>query len=98
MAANIAALGQAVRDAAADGAELITTPENVTMMAAGGREIRERAATEDSHAGLAAFRELAAATGTWLLAGSLGIATPSGKVGNRSYLIEPSGAIVSYLT
>jgi predicted amidohydrolase len=95
MAANIAALGQAVRDAAADGAELITTPENVTMMAAGGREIRERAATEDSHAGLAAFRELAAATGTWLLAGSLGIATPSGKVGNRSYLIEPSGAIAA---
>ena len=95
MAANVAAVSHAVRDAAADGAELIATPENVIMMAAGGREIRMRATPEDSHAGLAAFRELAAQTGTWLLAGSLGVSLPSGKVANRSYLIEPAGDVAA---
>ena len=95
MAANIAAVQDAVRSAAADGAQLIATPENVTMMAAGRREIRERAMPEDSHAGLAAFRELAAQTGAWLLVGSLGIALPGGRVANRSYLIEPTGDIAA---
>lgn len=95
MAANIAAVCGAARSAAGEGAQLITTPENATMMAAGGREIREFAMPEDSHTGLAAFRELAAETGTWFLAGSLGIALANGRVANRSYFIAPSGKIAA---
>jgi predicted amidohydrolase len=95
MAANIVAVCGAARSAAGEGAQLITTPENATMMAAGGREIREFAMPEDSHAGLAAFRELAVETGTWFLAGSLGIALSNGRVANRSYFIAPSGEIAA---
>lgn len=93
MAANMEAAAISIRAAAGQGADFITTPENVSMMAGSSREIRERAMPEDTHTALAAFRELAGETGVWILAGSLGIALPSGKVANRSYLINPAGDV-----
>ena len=93
MAANMDAAAISIRTAASQGADFITTPENVSMMAGSSREIRERAMPEETHAALAAFRELAGETGLWILAGSLGIALPSGKVANRSYLINPAGNV-----
>ena len=95
MAANVEAAAVSIRAAADQGADFITTPENVSMMAGSSREIRERAMPEDKHLALAAFRELAAQTKTWILAGSLGIALDSGKVANRSYLLEPTGGIAA---
>lgn len=93
MASNMEAAAISIRAAAGQGADFITTPENVSMMAASSREIRELAMPEDTHTALAAFRELAGDTGVWILAGSLGIALPSGKVANRSYLINPAGDV-----
>ncbi len=95
MAANVEAAAISIRAAAGQGADFITTPENVSMMAGSSREIRDRAMPEDRHMALAAFRELAAETATWILAGSLGIALESGKVANRSYLLRPSGDIAA---
>ncbi|MBM3504092.1 MAG: carbon-nitrogen hydrolase family protein [Alphaproteobacteria bacterium] len=95
MAANVAAACDGIRAAAGRGAEFITTPENVTMMASSGRETRANARREDDHPGLAAFRVAARDTRSWVLAGSLGIALPSGKVANRSFLIDAGGEIVA---
>ena len=93
LAANMDAAAISIRAAADQGADFITTPENVSMMAGGSREIREHAMPEETHAALAAYRALAGETSVWILAGSLGVALPSGKVANRSYLIDPSGDV-----
>jgi predicted amidohydrolase len=95
IAANMTAVARLVRRAADDGAELITTPENVAMMAFGSRIIRERARPEAEHPAVAGFRELAADVGRWVLAGSLGIAADDGRVHNRSFLFAPDGAVVA---
>ncbi len=94
MAANVAAVSALAREAAKGGAQLIATPENVAMMAAGGKEVRARAQAEESHEALAAFRELAQHTNTWFLVGSLACSLPSGKVANRSFLLDPQGRTV----
>ena len=95
MAANMDAAAISIRAAANQGADFITTPENVSMMPGSGREIRERAMPEETHTALATFRELAGETGAWILVGSLGIALPSGKVASRSYLLDPSGQVAA---
>ncbi|MSO65407.1 MAG: carbon-nitrogen hydrolase family protein [Alphaproteobacteria bacterium] len=95
MPANITVAVAGVRAAAADGAGLITLPENAVMIAANGRETRANARTESEHPGLTALRDAAAATGRWVLIGSLAIATASGKVANRSFLVDDRGEIVA---
>jgi predicted amidohydrolase len=97
LAANVAAAGALIRRAKAEGAEFALTPENVSMLGARGRDIYERAAPEDSHPALAAFRELAAELGIWLLAGSLSVRVPEDatRVANRSLLIRPDGSLAA---
>ena len=95
MAANIDAAVVAIHAARGAGADLIAMPENVAMMAAGGREIREQAKLESDHPALAAFCDAAHETSAWVLVGSLGIALPGGKVANRSFLIDGSGAVTA---
>jgi predicted amidohydrolase len=97
LAANVAAACALIRRAKAEGAEFVLTPENVSMLGARGRDIYERAAPEDSHPALAAFRELAAELGIWLLAGSLSVRVPEDatRVANRSLLIRPDGSLAA---
>jgi predicted amidohydrolase len=97
LAANVAAACALIRRAKAEGAEFALTPENVSMLGARGRDIYERAAPEDSHPALAAFRDLAAELGLWLLAGSLSVRVPEDgtRVANRSLLIRPDGSLAA---
>ncbi len=96
IAPNLAAAGDLVRRARDRGAELIALPENVSMMVLGRRKLLDRAAPEDSHPGIPFFADLARETGATLLVGSLAIALPGGaQVANRSYLFDPSGAVVA---
>lgn len=95
MAANIAAASELARAAAEGGAQFILTPENVAMMAAGGKEVRAKAQPEETHEALAAFRAVARETKTWFLVGSLACALPNGKVANRSFLLDPQGHTVA---
>ena len=92
---NIAAVTELVRAARKQGAELILLPENAGMLEPVSRLLREKARPEADHRALAAFRELAAETGAWLLIGSLSIAVEGGKVANRSFLVDPSGSITA---
>ncbi len=93
MAANIAAASALVRAAHADGADLISLPECVAMMETGRANILARAESEDHHPALAAFRDLAAELGVWLLAGSLTIDIGEDRVANRLYLLDSAGGI-----
>ena len=93
MDANLAELHRLIREARAQGADFITTPENASMMAV-GRETREKAAPEASHPALAAFRDWSVETGAWLLAGSLHVRLEDDeRLANRSYLIAPDGSV-----
>ncbi len=84
-----------IRSAAAGGASLITLPEMVTMMEPDDSRVIGKAYEEAADPGLAAFRVAASETGTWLLIGSLLIRTGGDKVVNRSFVVDPSGAIVA---
>jgi len=96
MAANLRVVGELARRARGEGAELITTPENVSMMVTGSANLRAKAAPEASHPALAAFRELAQETGAWLLAGSLHVRLEDeDRLANRSFLIDPKGEIAA---
>jgi predicted amidohydrolase len=53
------------------------------------------APTEDAHPALAAFQDLARELHVWILLGSLAIRVPSGRVNNRSYLIDSNGQIAA---
>ncbi|MHA1113263.1 MAG: carbon-nitrogen hydrolase family protein [Alphaproteobacteria bacterium] len=83
---------RAVRDR---GADFVFMPENVSMMEFGRKRILGKAAPEDAHPALAAFRELARETGAWLSVGSLTVSVAPDKVANRGYVIDSDGGIVA---
>jgi predicted amidohydrolase len=95
IAPNIEAVSAMVRQARAAGADLITTPENVSMMEIRNRLALEKARPQDEHPALAAFQDLARETGAWLLVGSLAIKLPDDMIANRSILLDDGGAIVA---
>jgi predicted amidohydrolase len=92
---NIKAAASLALEARAAGAELVVMPENVSMMAWGRANVIARALPEASHKALHSFRELARKTGLWLHCGSLAVLLEDERVANRSFLIDPEGAIVA---
>jgi predicted amidohydrolase len=94
--ANIGPVSALIRSARAEGAQLICTPENTGFMEPDAKALIEKAELEDSHHSLAAYRNLAAETGAWLVIGSLAVKKPTEKrVANRSYLVDPTGSIAA---
>jgi predicted amidohydrolase len=95
MARNLAVVGECVKEAGAAGANLITTPENVSLMAADRAQLLHHAVEEAEHPAVAHFSNLAATVGRWVLAGSIGVAAGDGRIFNRSLLFGPDGAIAA---
>jgi predicted amidohydrolase len=87
---NIKAAEEAVRDAAARGAQLITLPENVFFMQAPGKGPHPSV-----EGGVAKLGALADKLGVWIVIGSVHVPSPEGKSCNRSLLINNKGAIVA---
>jgi deaminated glutathione amidase len=91
-----------VRRARDAGAEFVMTAEASNLIA-GGKERRDRARREADDPFLGHMRELARELGLWLLLGSLVIdpagepgADPNeGRLANRSFLIDPAGAVIA---
>jgi len=92
-ARNIEAASDLVRDAAADGAQVVFTPENTLVMEAGGRQIFEVTRPEDETPAVSQLSALAKDLGIWLSVGSLAIKVAADKVSNRSFLMGPDGRI-----
>lgn len=90
---NIENASNMIRTAKDQGAELICTPENVTMMEFGGNNVIAASFPQDTHPALHAFQDLAKELDVWLLVGSLAVKQDSGKVANRSFLLDNTGQI-----
>ncbi|MGJ8615753.1 MAG: carbon-nitrogen hydrolase family protein [Sulfitobacter sp.] len=94
---NLPVTIQMVRDAAAQGAEFVLTPEVTNCVSTSREHQRSVLQPEADDITLAALREVATDTGIWLLIGSLGLKTTDadGRFANRSFLIAPDGSIVA---
>jgi len=100
---NIRVVCDLVRRARDGGADFVLTPENTGLTEPIGKLRREKARDETNHPVLTALREVAQETGVWLLIGSLAIdlsrepsaAEGERRLANRSYLVDPSGAVVA---
>jgi len=95
VAENIRETVHWVRDAAAQGARFIATPENTTLMAPDGGAKLARSFDEAHDPALPVFSDLSRELKIWLLAGSLAIKVSDTKTANRSFLIGPDGTIAA---
>ncbi|HEY1612768.1 MAG TPA: carbon-nitrogen hydrolase family protein [Rhizomicrobium sp.] len=95
VAENIATASALIREARRAGADFVATPENTTLMAPDGGAKLELSRSEDDDTALPAFRALAQELGIWLLIGSLAIKVSADKTANRSFLVDPQGAIAA---
>ncbi|MHA1559470.1 MAG: carbon-nitrogen hydrolase family protein [Alphaproteobacteria bacterium] len=91
-AANIAAAESFIREAAAEGADYVLTPEMTNILDRDAENTMAMAELEGDDPALARFRGLAEDLRIWLHIGSLAIRGDSGVV-DRGYLIDPRGAI-----
>ncbi|MDO5648741.1 carbon-nitrogen hydrolase family protein [Paracoccus sp. (in: a-proteobacteria)] len=86
-----------IRQAAAQGAQFILTPEATNILSP-DRDWQARVLhPESSDPTLSALRAEAQAARIWLLIGSLALKTddPDGRFANRSFLIDPNGQIAA---
>jgi len=97
-AANLPVTRRLIAEAAAQGADLILTPEVTNCVSASQTRQAEVLQFEPDDITLTALREDAAALGKWIVIGSLGLKSddPDGRFVNRSFLIAPDGSIAAW--
>ncbi len=95
VAANIASASTLIREAKAKGAEFIATPEMTSLFEAETDALFAKTKPEADDAALKAFRELGRELGVWLVIGSLPIRVAERQCANRSFLIDPMGAVAA---
>lgn len=81
--------------AAADGAQLIATPEYFSGLETRDGLFLPGAYREQEHPVLPAFSSAAEKLGVWFLLGSIGVLNDDGRISNRSYLISPDGELIA---
>ncbi len=92
---NIKAATDLVRAAHAQGARLIVTPENTTIMEPDKKAALAKTPTEAEHPGLAAFSSLASELGAWLVIGSMPVRAEPTRIANRQFVFNPAGDVVA---
>lgn len=96
---NIERLEKCVAEAAASGAEVVFTPENIFLMESANQ--KRELYSESEHPAIHSALQMAAKNGVWLLIGSVAVVEDDGaesedkRCYNRSILISPSGDIVA---
>ena len=95
--ANLAATLGFVRQAHAQGAQFILTPECTNGLWSNRAAQKAALRLEEDDATLAALRDEAGKLGVWLLIGSLALLTgdEDGRFANRSFLIRPDATIAA---
>jgi len=94
VAVNLAVASDFARAAREGGADLITFPETVNIMAPDRATLKANCQPEDGNAALLGFQDLARETGAWILIGSLLVEVPgSDKMANRSFLLDGQGVV-----
>lgn len=94
-AANAAALTVAVAEAAAGGAAMLFTPEMSGMLDCDRSRAAAKISSEADDRVLAQVRGAARNHRLWVALGSLATARDDGRWANRSFLIDPEGAIAA---
>ena len=95
VARNVAAASAMIRDAAGQGAQLVSTPEMTNILEPDRARLRSLARPEHEDASVAAFAALARELGLWLNIGSLALKGQADKLVNRSLLFAPDGSIAA---
>jgi predicted amidohydrolase len=95
MNANIAECSALVREAHAQGADLICLPELFPCLHVSDRMLEVGAHPEESHPALRHFSDLAAELGIWIQPGSVAVEMPSGKLRNRAVMLDAAGSLVA---
>lgn len=91
--ANLAGLRAGIAAAADRGADLICLPEYCATYGRIAARLEVGAAAEPEHGALTELREAAIAHRIWLAIGSLGVRAEDGRIWNRSFLVDPKGAV-----
>lgn len=84
-----------IREAAAQGADYVQTPEVSNMMQLNRKALFEHLASEENDRSLKAYRALAKELKIHLHIGSLALKYSPEKAVNRSFLISPEGALLA---
>lgn len=92
---NVAAAAQLIRQAKADGADYVLTPEMTNIMDTDRARVLATVGPEDEDASVAAFRNLARELKLFLHVGSMALKASPDRLANRSLLIEPTGEIAA---
>jgi deaminated glutathione amidase len=92
-APNAAVMTDAVAHAASEGAAMLFTPEMSGLLDRDRKRAAAHLTTEDADPVLAAMRDAAAKHGIWVHIGSLALLRADGKLANRGFVIDDSGAI-----
>lgn len=94
-ARNAATIADAAREAAGEGAAMLFTPEMSGMLDRDRARAAQTIAREGDDRVLAQAREAAAREGLWIALGSLAVDRGDDMWANRSYVIDPAGAIAA---
>jgi len=94
---NLQTVLQMIRDAHAQGAEFILTPEVTNCVSVDQEHQRSVFYHQKDDPSLQAYQAIAAELGIHLLIGSLAVLTndPDGRFANRSFMIGPKGGIIA---
>src|SRR6476659_7387892 len=84
-----------IREAGAQGADYVLTPEVSNMMQVNRKALFEHLASEADDVSLKAYRALAAELKIHLHVGSLALRASPERAVNRSFLIGPDGAVIA---
>ncbi len=93
---NIEVVSGLIREAAADGAQYVQTPEVTTLIEAAGKAQFEKSqADDDNNGAVTAFGQLARELGIWLHIGSMAVRKSEDKLANRAFLFKPDGMVAA---
>ena len=95
LVASVADACELIRAARAADADLVCTPEFFSCLSMTSDGLFVGRYTEETHPALPVCRDLAAELGIWLLLGSLAVRGDTGKLRNRSYVIDATGQVVA---
>lgn len=92
---NLKTVESFIRQAAAQGATLIATPENTDMILTPAARKIEIAQTQEDHEGVAFLAALAKELKISLIIGSMSVKLANGKLANRSFLFNDKGELAA---
>lgn len=92
---NFAAAAEMIREAKAQGAEFVSTPEMTNILEPDRPRLRSLARPEGEDRNVAGFSELARELGLWLNVGSLALKGEGETLVNRSLLFAPDGSVAA---